>query len=208
MPGFCDNKECSDRLSYLPATTSKFRRYEQLGLRVRSFVNLGIHDRLDPIRLADVVGLRVLTLDAISELSPETRRILSDPSMEWSGGATPELPDGSHLIVLNPSQSPGRQAATLMEEICHILLGHRHSQIAYNATTIGENHREYNDSIEEEAYSVGAAALVPYRSLACDLSRGQSIKSIAQYFGVTQSLIKYRMRVLHLTVLFVDGSIT
>jgi hypothetical protein len=202
MSVFCDNKDCLDRLTYLPVTNGKFRQYEQLGLRFRSFVNLEIHDRLYPIKLADVVGLKVLAIDAISELSAETKQILSDPSIGWSGGATPVLPDGSHLIFLNPSQSPGRQAATLMEEISHILLGHRHSQIAHDTATIGENRREYNESIEEEAYSVGAAALVPFRSLACDLSRGRSIKSIAEHFGVTQSLIKYRMRVLHLTTLF------
>lgn len=201
MSGFCGNKECLDRLTYLPATASKFRHYEQLGLRVRSFVNLGIHDRLNPLTLANVVGLKIVALDAISELSDEAKRILSDPSLKWSGGATPELSDGSHLVILNPAQSPGRQAATLMEEICHILLGHRHSQIASDTVTLGETHREYNDLIEEEAYSAGAAALVPYRSLVCDLSRGRSIKSIAQHFGVTQSLIRYRMRVLHLTAL-------
>jgi hypothetical protein len=202
MPAFCDNKECSDQLSYLPATTSKFRQYEQFGLRVRSFLNLGIHHRLDPVQLADVIGVKILTLDAVSGLSCEAKQILSDASLGWSGGATPELPDGSRIVILNPSQSPGRQAATLMEEICHILLGHRPSQIV-QAAGAGQNHRNYNDSIEEEAYSTGAAALVPYRSLACDLSRGSSIGSIAKHFGVTQSLIRYRMRVLHLTLLSV-----
>lgn len=193
MTGSCGNKECLDRLSYLPTAAGKFRHYEQLGLRVRSFINLGIHDRLDPAKLAEAVGLKIMPLDAVSGLSEEARAILSDSAAGWSGGASSTLPDGSHIIFLNPSQSPGRQAATLMEEICHILLGHRQSQIG-----LGENHRNYNDSIEEEAYSVGAAALVPYRSLACNLARGLPIKSIARHFGVTQALIRYRMRVLHL----------
>jgi hypothetical protein len=99
-------------------------------------------------------------------------------------------------------QSPGRQAVTLMEEICHTMLGHKHSQITLAPVGVGNNadsHRDYHDSIEEEAYSVGAAALVPYRALACDLSRGHLIKSIARYFGVTPSLVKYRIRVLKLT---------
>lgn len=203
MAGFCHNKECSDKLSYLPVTSSRFRHYEQLALRVRAFVNLGIHDKLEPLKLAEVVGLRVLTPDNINGLSDEAKQVLADPDMAWSGGATPQLPDGTYVVVLNPLQSPGRQAATLMEEVCHIVLGHRHSQIAQNAGAVGENNREYNDSIEEEAYSVGAAALVPYRSLACDLSRGHSIKEIARHFGVSQSLIKYRIRVLRLTAHFV-----
>ncbi|HMV47648.1 MAG TPA: ImmA/IrrE family metallo-endopeptidase [Blastocatellia bacterium] len=195
MTGSCGNKECLDRLSYLPAITSKFRHYEQIGLRVRSFIDLGIHDKLDPAKLAETVGLKIVSLDAVSGLSEEAKAILSDSAAGWSGGASSTLPDGSHIIFLNPSQSPGRQAATLMEEICHVLLGHQQSKIG-----LGENHRNYNDSIEEEAYSVGAAALVPYRSLACNLARGQSIQSIARHFGVTQALIRYRMRILHLTV--------
>src|SRR5690349_15398476 len=187
MSNSCGNNECLDQLSYLPPSLGKFRRYEQLGLRIRSFLNLGIHDRLDPLRLAELIRLRVVSLKDVIGLSDEAKRVLSDSSQAWSGGATPELPDGSRIIILNPMQSPGRQAVTLMEEICHTMLGHKHSQITLAPVGVGNNadsHRDYHDSIEEEAYSVGAAALVPYRALACDLSRGHLIKSIARYFGV------------------------
>ena len=200
MPNFCNNKECEDRLSYLPTTDGKFRRYEQLGLRVRSFVRLNIHEKLEPFKLAEVIGLKVLTPEMIDGLSDQAKRILSDPSLFWSGGATPELSDGTRVVVLNSLQSPGRQAATLMEEICHVLLGHQHSRIAEQADA---GNRDFHDQIEEEAYSVGAAALVPYRSLFCDLSRGRSIRDIARHFGVTTSLVKYRIRVLHLMSLAV-----
>ena len=198
MASFCGSTECLDRLSFLPATTGKFRRYEQLGLRVRSFLNLGIHDRLDPLKLAKMVRLIVITVKDVVGLSEDVKQVLGSSSQAWSGGATPELPDGSRIVILNPMQSQGRQAATLMEEVCHSLLGHKHSQITLNPDS-GENHRDYNDSIEEEAYAVGAAALIPYRALACDLSRGLAIESIANYYGVTRSLVKYRIRVLHLT---------
>ncbi len=198
MASFCGNNECLDRLSYLPATAGKFRRYEQLGLRVRSFISLGIHDQLDPLTLAKMVRLIVITVKDVVGLSDDVKQILGSSSEGWSGGATPELPDGSRIVILNPMQSQGRQAATLMEEVCHSLLGHKHSQITLNLES-GENHRDYNDSIEEEAYAVGAAALVPYRALACDLSRGKTIEFIANHFGVTRSLVKYRIRVLHLT---------
>ncbi|MEP7341300.1 MAG: ImmA/IrrE family metallo-endopeptidase [Acidobacteriota bacterium] len=179
-------------------TTGKFRRYEQLGLRVRSFLNLGIHERLDPLKLAGLVGLRVVTLKDVVGLSDQVKEVLTNSSHAWSGGATPELPDGSRIAIINPMQSQGRQAVTLMEEICHTLLGHRHSQITL-APDDNQNHRDYNDIIEEEAYAVGAAALVPYRALACDLSHRTIIKSIANHFGVTPSLVKYRIRVLRLT---------
>ncbi|MEO6726613.1 MAG: ImmA/IrrE family metallo-endopeptidase [Blastocatellia bacterium] len=187
-----------DHLSFLPADSGKFRRYEQLGLRVRSFFNLGIHDKLDPLKLARRVRLIVISLKDVAGLSDDVKRLLGSSSQAWSGGATPELPDGSRIVILNPMQSQGRQAATLMEEVCHSILGHKHSHITLDRDS-GENHRDYNGSVEEEAYAVGAAALVPYRALACDLSRGQAIESIANHFGVTRSLIKYRIRVLNLT---------
>lgn len=145
-----------------------------------------------------MVGLIIITLKDVVGLSDDVKQILASSSQAWSGGATPELPDGSRIVILNPMQSEGRRAATLMEEVCHSLLGHKHSQITLHSDG-GGNYRDYNDSIEEEAYAVGAAALVPYRALVCDLSHGLLVESIANNFGVTRSLVKYRVRVLELT---------
>jgi Zn-dependent peptidase ImmA (M78 family) len=88
--------------------------------------------------------------------------------------------------------------ATLMEEICHVLLGHQHSELT-TASKTAEASRTHHQQIEEEAYSVGAAALLPYRALACNLSRGQSIKAIASHAGVSQALVRYRIKILRLT---------
>jgi hypothetical protein len=77
-----------------------------------------------------------------------------------------------------------------MEEVCHILFGHRPSGIADELF----GGRSYNLNIEEEAYGVGAAALVPYYSLRNFLVAGISIREIAKHFGVTPSLILYRAR--------------
>lgn len=201
MRGFCGNPECLDKLSYLPIIEGKFRQYEQLGLRVRSFLNLGIHDKLDPMKLAEAVGIKVVGLDAVEGLSEAIKRTLTDLSQKWSGATLPELPDGTRIVLLNSEQSARRQAVTLMEEICHVLLGHKHSRIRLASETHTDNSRDYNKQIEEEAYSVGAAALVPYRSLACDLSRGLSFQEVANDLGVSVALIRYRIRVLKLTSL-------
>ncbi len=205
MSKFCGNNDCLDQSCYLPAEDGKFRQYEELGLRVRSFAGLGIHDRLYPRELAKILGVKVLTLDEIEGIPENVRRVLSDSSKQWSGGATPTLPDGSRIIILNPWQSNERQAATLMEEICHIILGHQHSQINSAGEVGAGNHRSYDSAIEEEAYAVGAAALVPFQSLKCDLAKGRNIKLIATHFGVTSSLIKYRIRVLRLIPIMVDS---
>lgn len=201
MSNYCGNSECLNRLSYLPEppVSDKFRQYEQLALRVRSFAGLlGIHDKLDPYGLAKSAGLRVVALDDIEGLTEKAKALLRSPEIAWSGGATPMLPDGTRIVLLNPSQSQGRKAATLMEEVCHVLLGHKPSQISSGSES-KDAQRSFDKNIEEEAYSVGAAALLPYRSLFCNLLRKQSIKSIAAQAGVSQSLVRYRIRVLKLT---------
>lgn len=202
MSSFCGNSDCLNRSRFLPAppVSDKFRQYEQLALRVRSFAGLaGIHDRLDPYALAESVGLRVVPLDSIAGLSNEAKALLQSPtSGAWSGGATPLLPDGTRIVILNPSHSETRKMATLMEEICHVLLGHQHSELTTALETSAAS-RTHHQQIEEEAYSVGAAALLPYRALACNLSRGQSIRTIATQIGVSQALVRYRIRILRLS---------
>jgi len=201
MSKYCGNSECLNRLNYLPEppVSDKFRQYEQLALRIRSFAGLlGVHEVLDPYRLAESVGLRVVALEDIEGLSEKAKALLKSPESVWSGGATPMLPDGTRIVLLNPSQSQGRKAATLMEEVCHVLLGHKPSQLS-SGTNENEAQRSFDKTIEEEAYSVGCAALLPYRALFCNLLRKHSIKSIADQVGVSQSLVRYRMRVLKLT---------
>ncbi len=199
----CGNLDCLNQLNFLPESpvSEKFRQYEQLALRIRSFAGLSdIHDKLDPYLLAHSAGLRVVPLDAIDGITDDIKAVLQSSNEAWSGGATPMLPDGTRVVILNPNHSNSRKAATLMEEVCHVLLGHKHSELSTGGNLNAENaHRTHNKQIEEEAYSVGAAALLPYRALICNLLRGQSIKSIALFAGVSQALVRYRIRVLRLS---------
>jgi IrrE N-terminal-like domain len=177
----------------LPEGVGKWREYERKALEIRRFAGVGISVRLDPFKLAESLKLRVVYLSDLDGLSLQARDHLMGSDC-WSGGTTGWLPDGSGVIVINGRQSRGRQAATLMEEICHSLLGHKPSQIA---DAMGGG-RSYNRAVEEEAYSVGAAVLVPYRSLEDLLFAGATVDRIARHFGVTRSLVEYRMRVLGL----------
>jgi IrrE N-terminal-like domain len=177
----------------LPPVGGKWREYERKALEVRRFAGIGISQRLDPFSLAAALKLKVVDLDSIGGLSEESRKHLSE-SEQWSGGVTQSLPDGSRVVIINQRQSRERQAATLMEEICHTLLGHNPSSISSEKA----DGRSYNRAVEDEAYGVGAAALLPYRALAEALKRGESVRAIGKHFGVTPSLVEYRIRVLNL----------
>jgi len=160
-----------------------------MALEIRSFAGIDLITKLNPFALAESINIRVVYLSDLNGL-PESSRARLDVSDGWSGGATQDLGDGSYIVILNRKHSLGRQAATLMEEVCHILFGHRPSGIA--AGRIGG--RSYNFNVEEEAYGVGAAALVPYCSLKNFLVSGVSVREIAAHFGVTSSLIIYRAK--------------
>ena len=58
--------------------------------------------------------------------------------------------------------------------------------------------RDYNQTDEEAAYAVGAAALVPYAALRRLVVSGRSADEIARHFRVSRQLAEYRIKVTHL----------
>lgn len=119
------------------------------------------------------------------------------------GQAAPVLrlsPTEKKLIILNPTHGKNRQNATLMEEICHVFFGHKPSRLSIESKDADGNirARDYHADIEEQAYSVGAAALVPYTSLKRFTEDGMTSRDIAGHFDVSYQLVEYRMKVSRL----------
>jgi IrrE N-terminal-like domain len=184
--------------------TKKGRNYEIRAMGLRDFARLRRDDeRLNPFELARYAKLLVVTFEQIEPfLTDETRaHLIGDGKDKWSGGACSQaLPDGRKLIVLNPTHGANRQNATLMEEVSHVFLGHKPSKLA--VTTYNKFGkaiaREYQADIEEEAYSVGAAALVPFSALRRMVNQGKTSREIARHFNVSRDLVEYRMKVSRL----------
>lgn len=188
--------------------TAKRRVFERIGLKIREYAGVSLEERLDPWALAPKLKLRVMSVESVQGLSAETLRTLSSGT-GWSGGASLQLPDGSHLVFLNPSHSPKRQAATLMEEVSHVFLGHRPSKIYGIHVVSGATVplRDYHAAKEEAAYSVGAAALMPYFPLRRALLAGLNLRDVARHYGISQSLIEYRLKVCRLWTAYVSSSV-
>lgn len=184
--------------------TRKGRNYELHALGLREFAGLRRdEERLDPFELARYAKLLVASFEQIEPfLTAETRgHLLGEGRDNWSGGACSQpLPDGRKLIVLNPTHTKNRQNATLMEEICHVFLGHRPSRLSVKRrNSNGEIvARDYNPLIEEQAYSIGAAALVPYSALRRFVEQGRTSREIAAHFNVSYQLVEYRIKVSRL----------
>lgn len=160
-------------------------------------------DRLDPFELARYAKLLVVSYEQIEPfLTEETKlHLVGEGKNSWSGGACSQtLHDGRKLIVLNPTHGANRQNATLMEEISHVFLGHKPSKLAIKTYNKEGNSiaREYQAAIEEEAYSVGAAALVPFSALRRMVDQGKTSREIARHFKVSRELVEFRLKVTRL----------
>ena len=184
--------------------TRKGRHHEIRAQGLREFAGLRSDDqRLDPFKLARYAGLLVVPFEQIRRLlSDETvEELLRNSKDKWSGGAASRvLPNGQKLIILNPTHSPLRHSATLMEEVCHVFLGHKPSRLAIKKRDRQGNvvARDYNADIEEEAYATGAAALVPYRGMKRMVGRGKTAAEIARHYGVSRALVEYRIKISRL----------
>jgi hypothetical protein len=190
--------------------SQKGRHHEIRALGLREFAGLKRDDqRLDPFELARYAQLLVITFEEIVGLSEHTiKHLLGDGKDLWSGGAAShQLPDGRKLIILNPTHGKNRHNATLMEEVSHVFLGHKPSRLAVetknkDGRTIA---RDYNHDIEEEAYSTGAAALVPYTALKRFVEQGKTAAQIARHFNVSRALVEYRIKISRLWDAYKDN---
>lgn len=187
----------------------KWRNFELKAMALRDFARVRPEMSLNPFDLAQFANLMVVEFEQLKGLSERAREHLLGPASEaWSGGAC-TLPDGMKLVILNPNHGAARTKATLMEEICHVFLAHQPNRLS--VVTKDERgkvmNRDYRQTDEEEAYGVGAAALVPYATLKRLLLQGKSSREIGVHFRVSRDLVEYRMKVTHLWREFKDGAI-
>ncbi len=179
--------------------TAKRRVHERIALKIREFAGVAIDQNLNPWELAPYCKLQLINIRDVQGLSEEARRqLLRMDGKGWSGGASRPLPNGWRLVFLNPTHGKERQAATLMEEICHIILGHSPTSIRTEHSEEQINFRNFNENQEEVAYAVGAAALVPYFSLKLAVQAELPAMQIARRFAVSRELVEYRIKVCRL----------
>lgn len=180
----------------------KWRDFELKALGLRDFARVPPAAPLNPFQLAKFANLIVVDFEKIEGLSAEAKQHLLGPAAEaWSGGVCSRtLPDGSRLVILNPSHGRARTNATLMEEICHVFLGHTPNRLSVVAQDERGRvlHRDYRKADEEAAYAVGAAALVPFAALRRFVLGGKTAAGIARHFNVSRELVQYRLKVTHL----------
>jgi len=180
---------------FLPFS-NRAKEWEPHALALRRLQRLSETDLLDPYKLAPEIGLRVMDAREVCEnlLPHDSKQILQEGKDAWSGGVlTDPLPDGSRICILNPTHSPRRRRITLMEEIAHVHLRHVPTELRQQAD--GLRRRDYNKRQEDDAYGVGAAALVPWTSFFQEINRGMCVSELADRYDVSEALIQYRIKI-------------
>src|SRR4029077_3585770 len=150
---------------FLPFTPEG-RTTELLAIKVKEQLGFAPTQALDPLLVLERIPARIIDARLLWDHAPSiARELFIEHPRDWSGVGFGESPhDGVELILLNPAHSVTRRRASLMEEIVHIVLDHRKSCLVKDAAT-GHWERTHDEDAEDEAYSVGAACLMPYPEL-------------------------------------------
>jgi len=115
---------------------------------------------------------------------------------EWSAMSVPlDAEDESWAVLLNDSHTVERQRVTVLEELWHILLGHKLTRIARVAEAYG---RTYDETEEHDAYYLASATLLPKAAVTDAVNKNRSSEQIARIFGTSSELVDYRIKRLGL----------
>jgi Zn-dependent peptidase ImmA (M78 family) len=180
---------------FLPFTPNG-KATELLAVEVKRRLGLGPEDAVRPFAILPSVPARLIEPSELWELCPDSaRKLFVDETDGWSGIGFGQSPhDGVWLILLNPTNALTRRQATLMEEIVHIVRGHPKTTIA-RVGGVDTASRSFNNEIEDEAYSVGAACILPYPALFHAIQDAhETAASIARRTGVSVPYVEFRIR--------------
>ena len=179
---------------FLPFTPNG-QETELTAIKVKSGLRLGPETSVDPFAVLGRIPARLLTPDDFTGCSPQTLRVLfgalGDMVSAIGYGKSPVT--GEWLIFVNRDHHIHRQRASLMEEIVHIMLDHPKTVLTPNGGV--RKSRTYDRNIEDEAYNVGAACVIPYRDLFNSIKqRRETVEQIAERYNVSNDYVCFRIK--------------
>jgi len=108
-----------------------------------------------------------------------------------SFGALAKRYGDSIQIVFNDAHQAPQFRVHVMEEVFHLLLGHRPDILS--VVPIDGKYRTYDPANEREAYGCAIASLVPFAALHAMLARQTHIRLIAERFCVPLEVVEERI---------------
>jgi hypothetical protein len=177
---------------------------ERTAQAIRQELGLGPTAPLDPRRLADHLGVQLVSPYDIADLPRDiVVQLTENDPWGWSAAAL-EL-DGSTTVVFNPRKSSGRQASDIVHELAHLILGHEPAQIVFSEDGQLAT-RTFDQKQEDEANWLAWALLLPREALMVAAKSRVANSQIAATYGDTETLVNFRLQMtgvkaqLHRTV--------
>lgn len=164
---------------------------ERTSLALRRELKLSADDPLSPWNLAEYLGIRLMTPHDVPDIAPDVLdQLLEADPWGWSGVGLQV--DGNALVIYNPRKSIGRQSSDITHELSHNILEHQPATIIYSAE-MDLGLRSFNQKQEDEANCLAWSLLLPREGLVRAKRRRLSVDQIASQFGVTNSLVTFRI---------------
>lgn len=171
---------------FVPFIGGEAERLERCAIAIRRVLGLRPNQVVDPRAAAAQLGLPILGKPEHFAALPEAVRLAMLTSREWTAG-TIDGPRGP-LIVSNPMHAANRMRVTLAEELAHLFMGHPPSKLD-PLTGL----RTFNRRVEDEAFGVGGALVMPYGELFSMVKHGRPLEVIADRFLVSVPLARCRV---------------
>lgn len=164
---------------------------ENIALQLRTTLGVAKHAPLAPSSLAGHLNIRILPVNEVQGVSPDTITYLTNSARdEWS--AMTITCGSTTVIIVNSAHSLARQASDIMHELAHIIRGHKQAQVFIDSS--GITIRTFNDLQEAEADWLAGSLLLPRPALLAAYA-GMQKDQACRYYGVSESLYNYRLNV-------------
>jgi hypothetical protein len=169
-----------------------FRRWcEDEGIRWRHTLGFYAYDPLPAKRLAQHLGIRIVSPTELPDLDEQTLQVLLAKDAGWSALAVPlPIAENKHWIIYNPTHAATRYESDVMHELSHLILGHEPIRFSLLADSVPV--REYRPEDEECAKYLGGCLQITIRGLDWAFQRNMTHLEIAQHFGASVQMVRYR----------------
>ena len=160
---------------------------KRLAAELRTEIGLSPMDALDPWRLAELYGIRVIPLSALP-LRREVHDQFTIVRPEAFSGALIPIRTGA-VIIENDTHPHARRRSTMGHELAHIFGEHK-----FATSLVNERGCRLADQVqEEEAAEIGGELLIPFEAAKLLARRKATNEEVAFQFGVSKDLARWRM---------------
>jgi Zn-dependent peptidase ImmA (M78 family) len=166
---------------------------ERTSLSFRRELGVPPHGSVDPFALAKYLDARLLTPNEVPNVPADVlQQLLHQDPGGWSAASL--IVDGRALIIYNPKHSKGRTASDIAHELAHLILDHKPGTVIMSQDG-SMVMRSYDRKQEEEANWLGWCILLPREALLWASRMRLSVSKIAEVYGVSETLVTFRMGV-------------